>query len=342
MVRVILFGAGNLLSETIGYLNKSKVKIVAICDNDKSKWGKKQYGKNIISPCELRNKRYDVIVISNVKYQDSIKKQLHGMGIKKVLPIYAQHFNECEKRLYDYCVNLRGKLVLKHKRYVQKQTFFPGLIGIWYNPYYFSRKGLAKCIEKYHTYVKGRCMDFGCGTKPYESLFDVTEYVGVEIDTEDKVDGIVYYDGKTLPFEDEYFDSIVAFQVYEHVSNLDEMVEELRRVLKMDGYMFITMPFAYPEHLVPYDFRRFTSYGIKQYLTQRGFEIVCYEKSGNFIETLAQMKNVYINETLFGDKWEKLKKMLCFICNFKGKVYSAILPNGKEFYLDNIVIVRKI
>ena len=341
MLKIILFGAGNVLKETLRYLDGSKAKVIAICDNDQSKWGKYLQGIKIISPNEIKKCKSDMIIISNITYQDSIKRQLRAMGCERVLPLYAQDYTQKEKVLYDKVINLYGKMVLGYKKSVQKQIFFPTKMGLWHNPYYFSRKKLAKYINKYSGYIKGKCMDFGCGTKPYEQLFNVEEYVGVEIESETKVEDIVYYDGKTLPFEDACFDSIVAFQVYEHVPNLDEITDELGRVLKKGGYMLITMPFTYSEHLTPYDFRRFTSYGMMRHMKEHGFEVVHYEKSGNFIETIAQMKNVYINEHMFENS-EFIRKCFCLGTNLKGVLYSRMLPENKDLYLDNVILVKKI
>lgn len=54
------------------------------------------------------------------------------------------------------------------------------------NPYFFARKGLLKYILQNKNYIKGKCMDFGCGEKPYEQLFSTTEYIGVEIESDNK------------------------------------------------------------------------------------------------------------------------------------------------------------
>jgi len=342
MVKIILFGAGRKLKESLFYLKHSEVKVLAICDNDKKIWGRKIFNKKIISPAEIKKYDFDIVIISNINYQEQIKKQLYEMGITTVLPIFAKTFTKKEKKIYDDVLNKYGKMNLAINRYKWKQDFFPSWLGIWVNPYYFSRKELAKYIKKYSGYVNGKCMDFGCGTKPYESLFKVKEYIGVEIETDRKKDDIVYYDGKTIPFSDEYFDSIVAFQVFEHIPNLDEIVKELNRVLKVGGYMFITVPFVYPEHLKPFDYRRFTSYGIKKYMEENEFEVVCYEKSGNFIETVCQMENVYINEEMFGTCGKFISKMLCFFTNLKGVCYTKIKKNSKELYLDNVILVKKI
>ena len=43
MLKIILFGAGNVLKETLRYLDGSKAKVIAICDNDQSKYEASTY-----------------------------------------------------------------------------------------------------------------------------------------------------------------------------------------------------------------------------------------------------------------------------------------------------------
>ena len=126
----------------------------------------------------------------------------------------------------------------------QKADFvfkFPyNLAAIFTNPFYFVRRNLYKNISKYSEYITGRTLDFGCGSKPYKDLFPkVTEYIGLDIEDErhgfgaDTVD--VFYDGQTIPFEDESFNSMFSSEVYEHVPNLDRILKEMNRVLKLGG-----------------------------------------------------------------------------------------------------------
>ena len=68
------------------------------------------------------------------------------------------------------------------------------------HPLYFIRKGLFRKISLYAPQLKGKLLDFGCGEKPYQSLFtNVTEYIGLDYNGEghdhqnEAVD--VYYDG---------------------------------------------------------------------------------------------------------------------------------------------------
>jgi len=61
----------------------------------------------------------------------------------------------------------------------------------------------------------------------------------------------------------------------------------------------ITVPFVWDEHEIPYDFERYTSYGIKHLLENHGFEIVNLMKTTNYIETIIQMLCAYISQHIF-------------------------------------------
>lgn len=45
-----------------------------------------------------------------------------------------------------------------------------------------------------------------------------------------------------LPFEDDKFDTIVSFETIEHLLEQDEMISEMRRVLKPDGILILSSP----------------------------------------------------------------------------------------------------
>ena len=83
--------------------------------------------------------------------------------------------------------------------------FSPGILGIIINPFYFARLGLYNAIYRLAPQLTGDLLDVGCGVKPYQNLFKVTKYVGLDIDTlETKKRGVAdfLYDGNHFPFED--------------------------------------------------------------------------------------------------------------------------------------------
>ena len=50
------------------------------------------------------------------------------------------------------------------------------------------------------------------------------------------------YDGITFPYPDNTFDCVASFEVLEHVEDDTRMVQEMRRVLKPDGRIFLGTP----------------------------------------------------------------------------------------------------
>jgi SAM-dependent methyltransferase len=221
--------------------------------------------------------------------------------------------------------------------------------SILFDSSHIIKSSLLKSIKKNSGELKGKLLDFGCGKKPYEKLFKVDEYIGLDIlesgheNSNKKAD--VFYDGKIIPFENNNFDSIFCSEVFEHVFNLEEVIKELNRVLKINGKILLTMPFVWELHEKPYDFARYTVFGIKSLLEKNGFEILIIEQTTTYIETLAQLKANYLAKLLF-TKNGKINGIINLIFIFplvlSGKILSLLLPNNKDLYLNNVVLARKI
>jgi SAM-dependent methyltransferase len=218
-------------------------------------------------------------------------------------------------------------------------------------PAFLTRNRLIRAIAAYSKELKGVMMDFGCGSKPYKSLFNVEKYIGVDFENpghphiNEQID--VFYDGKKIPFDNACFDSIFSSEVFEHIFNLDEILKELYRVMKPGALMLITCPFAICEHEVPHDFARYSSYGIKHLLEKNGFEILKQEKTGNSIETIHQLRIMYIHEHImpYIRKIPIVRSVFRFIVyttlNIFAIVLGKIFPLGKDLYLNNVVLCKK-
>ena len=239
------------------------------------------------------------------------------------------------------------KLLKKLIEIRNNELFFPGFLGLFFNPFYFIRRGLYVAIRSYAHYMSGRLLDFGCGSKPFKKLFDVEEYIGLDIEKNDQRDINndidFYYDGNTIPFKDNYFDCIFSSEVFEHVFNLENILQELNRVCKSGGYILITVPFIWDEHEVPYDFGRYTSYGICHLLQNNSFEVIEQKKTTNYVQTVFQMWNTYIYKHIFKHKLAKLLLTPIVIApvTIFALIISKILPQNFDFYHNNVVIAKK-
>jgi SAM-dependent methyltransferase len=75
-----------------------------------------------------------------------------------------------------------------------------------------------------------------------------------------------------LPIKDESVDTVLCTGVLEHVSGPDRAVQEIYRVLKLEGRVFLETPFIQTVHASPKDFSRWTADGLRQLLS--AFEIL--------------------------------------------------------------------
>ena len=228
-----------------------------------------------------------------------------------------------------------------------KEQFNSKILGLFINPFYFARKGLYQNVSKLITNLNGKLLDVGCGTKPYENICNVDEYIGLEIDDEGNRQhnyADVFYDGKTIPFEDKSFDSILSNQVFEHVFNPNQFLKEINRVTKVGGRFLITVPFVWDEHEQPYDYARYSSFGLKHILAENGFEIIEHRKSNNGIEVIFQLINDYLYKVIMTENvYFNLLIIILLMApiNMSGLILSKLLPRNNDLYLDNIVLAKK-
>ena len=180
----------------------------------------------------------------------------------------------------------------------------------------------------------GRTLDVGCGSKPYQNLYHSSEYIGLEFDTPENrrmKNADFFYDGQTFPFNKNEFDSVVANEVFEHVFTPDNFLDEIYRTLKKDGKLFMTMPFVWDEHEQPFDYARYSSYGIKATLEKHGFEILEQRKSIDDIRVIFQLMNLYIYKKLRTTNGLVNQVMILFLIapiNIFGSLINLVLPSN--------------
>jgi SAM-dependent methyltransferase len=84
-------------------------------------------------------------------------------------------------------------------------------------------------------------------------------------------DGVgVCASGECLPFRDGSFAGVLMRGVFEHVEHPQAVLDEVKRVLRSGGFLYVEVPFLQPYHASPLDYRRFTLHGLRSFLT--GFQ----------------------------------------------------------------------
>lgn len=141
--------------------------------------------------------------------------------------------------------------------------------------------------------IRGRLIDIGCGTKPYEGFFapHVTQHVGADHpdSRHDKSKVDILASAYAIPEADASFDSALCTAVLEHLEEPELALRECYRLLKPGGTALYSIPFIWHVHEEPRDFYRFSRYGIDYLFRKVGFERIEIVALSGFWATFGQL-----------------------------------------------------
>lgn len=160
-------------------------------------------------------------------------------------------------------------------------------------------KALKQAIPLFH----GRFLDIGCGLQPYRGLITaspsrVTQYTGMDLKDPTmkgytRVRPDIEWDGLRIPLGEATVDSAMATEVLEHCPDPLVVLKEAHRVMRPGGVFFLTVPFLFPLHDVPYDEYRYTPFALERMLKQAGFTGAKVSGLGGWDASLAQMLGLW-------------------------------------------------
>jgi len=141
-----------------------------------------------------------------------------------------------------------------------------------------------------------RVLDAGAGPGPYRHLFAHARYEAADFARlGTRYTPLTYgCDLSDIPVEEGRFDRILFHQVLEHVPAPPAVLGELHRVLRPGGQILCSCPLFYEEHQKPYDFFRYTRFGLTKLFTEAGFVDVEVEWLEGYFGTVAhQFSQMY-------------------------------------------------
>lgn len=147
---------------------------------------------------------------------------------------------------------------------------------------------LAETIRRHIASPVDQALDIGCGTGGNFSVLSRFSKTVIGLDTSPQAlnycrsrgwntVALIQEDGR-LPFSDETAHLITLFDILEHVADERPLLGEIRRVLRSDGLLIITVPafqFLWSEHDVAlHHYRRYTRKNLTRLLTDEGLRII--------------------------------------------------------------------
>jgi len=161
--------------------------------------------------------------------------------------------------------------------------------------YHIMDEEIRRCAK---SYLRGKLLDIGCGTKPYKRILSshVTEHVGLDqpkpFNAAAEVDliGTAY----NIPAKDASFDSAISTAALEHLAEPEIALRECNRILKPGGIAVYTVPFIWHLHAEPWDYFRFSKFGLHHLFEKTGFEVIEIKPMAGFWATSVTMACYYM------------------------------------------------
>jgi SAM-dependent methyltransferase len=218
----------------------------------------------------------------------------------------------------------------------------------WLSYNWLAHKGNNETLKNNIKYIKGIVYDLGCGDEPYKDIIEkyADKYIGVDWGNsfhKQKMD-ITADLNKPLPILNNVADTVVSFQVMEHLCEPQSFLNEAYRILKPNCYILLTVPFQWWVHEAPYDYYRYTRYGLKYLFQKAGFKEVKVTASSGFWLTWILKFNYHSRRFIRGPrpiKW--LIKFILIPIWFLGQKVAPVLDkyDRNENETSGYIVIAK-
>lgn len=200
----------------------------------------------------------------------------------------------------------------------------------------------ANQIEK-----NSKVLDVGAGLCPYKKYFRDMTYVSQDfcINGENDWDFShidIKSDAHKMPIADGSFDHILCTSVLEHLKHPHIVFREFSRVLRKNGKVFLITPLTIGEHHEPFDYYRFTKYGLRLLAEENNFKVIQIQRQGGFFiflsQTISSLPHFYFRnkslEDLFYLILYPINFVIAFFCFFLDKADKTKIILNYECILE--------
>ena len=186
--------------------------------------------------------------------------------------------------------------------------------------------------------INGKTIDLGAknGKASYYRFFNL-KYSEIDyVDINPTESNILKLDlEKNLPISDKSYNSVLAINLFEHIFNIQNLIEEIYRILDDGGKLIGSTPFMKEYHSDPLDFYRYTQDFYKKVFEKIGFvniELILVGQGLFHViaENVGKLLKIKILRYLF---WE--------LCIGIDKLLNKFYKNNKNYYCSIIFVCNK-
>jgi SAM-dependent methyltransferase len=129
-------------------------------------------------------------------------------------------------------------------------------------------------------------------------------------------------DLEEIPLRSTSVDRILCIVVLEHTRDPKRVLGEFARIMKPGARLHLVVPFLWEEHQQPYDYHRFTRYGVRLAFESLPFEIELLRPMGGFFQVCARRCVGLLGFFQGGWRWP----LFALLAPFFGLVFPLLLP----------------
>lgn len=207
----------------------------------------------------------------------------------------------------------------------------------------------ATAYNRYSSdFFKGKVLDLGCGLCPFYPLYKDKSSSLLCVDWANSLHKNPYTDlkcdiTKPIPLDGQSFDTVILSDVLEHISEPENLLIEIHRLLRQDGHLILNVPFLYWIHEAPCDFYRYTEFGLKFLLETANFKLEVLEPVGGLLESWADITTKLSSYIPVAKHFmPQILFNLTFLLKKMGLVRSKFENLDKLFPLGYFAVARKL
>jgi SAM-dependent methyltransferase len=143
-------------------------------------------------------------------------------------------------------------------------------------------------------FARGALLDLGCGTVPLFKSYSPHVSSVTCVDWPQSPHAISHIDishnlADPLPFDSGSFDTVILSDVLEHIAQPGALLREIARVLRPDGVLLLNTPFMYWIHEAPFDYFRYTAFGLRHLAESSGLSVHTLVPIGGLADVLTDI-----------------------------------------------------